>query len=810
MPRDFAPRFRPTPLALALGLLMTLSFPASVQAQTNPAQIRQQEYDLPAGPLAASLNRISRDAGLTLTVDAATIGNRQAAPVKGRMGAEQALRQALSGSGLELIRTDLGSYTLRPIPTAKNEPVLPAVNVKAALEGETAWGPVHGYVARRTATGTKTDTPLAEIPQVVTVVTRDQMDDQGAPSLQDALRYSAGVVSARGINLTDDSFNLRGFAAGLATTDTAVYRDGMRQALGIYASTVEPYGLERVEVLKGPASVLFGQVAPGGVINVVTKRPSQEPLHEVQFQTGSYNRRQVGVDLGGPVDAQGEWSYRLTAMTRDADSMTDHIPDRRTYIAPALTWRPSTDTSLTLLASYQETRTAYNWGLPVAGTAKANPLGELPRNLFTGEPGFDKWETKTSTVGYLLEHRFNETWNLRQNLRYYRSEMVWNSAYGSGLQANQRLLNRFAYMRNDEYQALTVDNQMEAKWRHGEFEHTSLIGIDYLNAPATRKERRGTVAALDLYAPVYGATVTPNANLSRNADTSTIQTGLYAQEQLKYQQHWVFLVGLRQDWARSSTKDLLAKTITSQQQSALTGRTGVVYLFDNGLSPYVSYAKSFEPATGTDFNGKAFNPLTGKQTELGLKYQPLGSNSSVTAALFDLRRSNVLTTDPDPAHIGYQVQTGEIRSRGLELEAATKVGKNLDLLASYAHTDAKVTKSNGADLGTVPSGVPKQTIALWARYSFNTPELQGLQIGAGVRRIMGTSGYVLGSTPTPDKLPDYSVVDALVAYDTGAWRAALNVNNLFDKKYIQSCYYATTTCFYGAERSAVASLTLRW
>jgi len=725
---------------------------------------------------------------------------------------------------LQATRQPNGSYVLNKVSAGTavtGETGLPVVTVTASTEQENAWGPVNGYVAKRSATGTKIDTPIIETPQALSVVTRDQMDDQGAaPALQDALRYTPGLIGTRGVNLTDDSFNLRGFAAGLATSsNTPVFRDGLREAPAMYASTVETYGLERIDVLRGPGSVLFGQVAPGGIVNVTSKRPTDAPLHEVDVQVGSHNHKQVGLDLGGPLDDEGVWSYRLTAMARDADTQTDYIPNDREYLATALTWRPSADTSLTLLASYQHTRTAYNWGLPVAGSLLANPNGELPRSLFTGEPDFDKYDTKTASLGYLFEHRFNDTWSLRQNARYYQSDMIWNSAYGSGLQAaNQQLLNRFAYIRADEYKSYNVDTQLQANWSHGVFEHTTLVGVDYSYVPWTRNERRGTVAALNLFNPTYGAVITPNAQSSRILDTDTTQVGLYLQEQVKVDKHWVLLAGLRHDWASSDISGVLtngsansAKTLVdiTNDVEATTGRVGAVYLFDNGWAPYVSAATSFEPEAGSlDYNNNPFKPTKGLQYEAGLKYEPKDLPLSMTASVFDLRRSDVLTTDPN--HVGYSVQTGEIRSRGFEFEAKGKITRNVEAIAAYTFTDAKITRSTNGDEGTAPAGVPRHNLALWGTYRLPQEAMRGFKIGVGVRRIIGTSGYVLGSTPTPATLPAYNVVDAMVSYEHGPWTTSLNIGNLFDKTYVQSCYYSTTSCFYGDGRNAILRATYRW
>lgn len=802
--------------------LASAAAPTMALAQATEAQARI--YSIPPGSLEDTLNRFGREAGILLSFIPENTANQRSPGLQGSYSVEAGLASLLAGSGLQATRQSNGSYVLtrsQGATGASGDASLPRITVTASREQESPWRSAPGYVAKRTASATKTDTPTIEAPQALSVVTRDQMDEQGAaPALQDALRYTPGLIGTRGVNLTDDSFNLRGFAAGLATSsNTPVFRDGLRESPAMYASTVESYGLERIDVVRGPGSVLFGQVAPGGIVNVTSKRPTDVPLHELEVQAGSHNHRQVGMDLGGPLDEEGAWSYRLTAMARDADTQTDYIPNDREYLAAALTWRPTVDTSLTLLASYQHTLTAYNWGLPVAGSVLSNPNGQLPRSLFTGEPGFDKYDTETTSVGYQFEHRFSDTWRLRQNARYFHSDMIWNSAYGSGLQtANQQLLNRFAFIRADDYTSYNVDTQVQASWRHGMFEHTTLTGVDYSFVPWTRNERRGTVAALNLFNPNYGATITPNAQPSRVLQTDTTQIGVYLQEQIKIDKQLVLVAGLRNDRARSDISGYLtngsassARTPVNLQNevTATTGRVGAVYLFDSGWAPYVSTSTSFEPESGSvDYNNQPFKPTRGLQHEAGLKYEPAGQPLSVTAAVFDLTRNDVLTADPN--HTGYSVQTGEIKSRGFEFEAKGKPTSNWETVAAYTLTDAKITRSNNGDEGKSPAGVPRHNIALWGTYRFPQEALRGLKTGVGVRRIMGTSGYVLGATPTPAELPDYTVVDAMIGFEQDAWTYTLNISNLLDETYVQSCYYATTTCFYGDGRNAIARAIYRW
>ncbi|MEN0107927.1 MAG: TonB-dependent siderophore receptor [Pseudomonas sp.] len=801
-----------SPLALALALGFSAAGLCSNHAlAADSVAASQRHYDVPAGPLGQALSRFAAQAGVLLSFEPAITAGKQTPGLQGRYSVSEGFARLLQGSGLQLTGSDAGGYQLQPSPQGSAS--LPAASITADSTWDSAIGPDVGFVAKRSLTATKTDTPLSETPQAVSVVTRDQLDAQGASSsLQDSLRYTAGVTSARGVNRTDDSFNLRGFAAGLASTEPAIFRDGLRN-YGTYASTIEAYGAQRVEVLKGPASVMYGQAAPGGVINVVSKRPTQEPLHQLDLQYGSNDHRQIGLDLGGPLDEDGVLSYRLTVMKRESDTMTDHVPDNRDYVAGALTWQPSDATSLTVLGGYQHSKTRYNMGVPVMGSVRDNPLGDVSRHFFAGEPDFDDWDTNVSWLGYQFEHHFNDVWTFRQNSRYQESTLAWDSAYAYALDANQHEVDRFAYSRRDRYHTYAVDNQLQAQWQHGDFEHTSLVGLDYLYGQWDYKVRRGAAPNLDIFDPHYGSPISLNSGYSADEFSTTKRTGLYAQDQIKYADHWIFLVGGRQDWSKDEGEYRLYDLKSKADSDAFTGRLGLMYLFDNGLAPYASYTEAFEPVNDLDADGNQFDPIESQQYEVGIKYAPPGTDASLTVSLFDLRRQNVVTNDVfDVAR-----QTGETRSRGVEVEGVASLNANLDIIANYTYTDIEITKSdyidgNGqAEKGTAPPGVPEHSISLWANYSLHDGALKGLSVGGGVRRLIGTSGYVLESSPTQDKLPAYTVVDALLAYDIDpSWRLALNANNLLDEKYVQSCYYASTMCYYGEERNVVASVRYNW
>ncbi len=787
---------------LAAGLLAVS--PQGLSAQPAPATARTAvDFDIPPLPLDQAITRFAVQSRLQVIAPGDLTANRRSPGVRGVLAPAAALDRLLAGTGLAFRFSDATTATLIPAPATTGGSVNPdvvtlgAVTVDArTAQAETAWSPVDGFVATRSATATKTDTPLIETPQSVAVVTRDQIDAQAAQTLGDALRYTAGVNKVQGFNRTDDAVNIRGFQSSASN----LFRDGMRAQFNIYDSMSEPYGLERIEVLKGPASVLYGQSAPGGVVNVVTKRPKFESFGEIEIEGGNFHRKQAATDFGGNLDAAGTWSYRLTALARDSDTMVDYIPDDKLFVAPSLAWRPSADTSLTFLGSYVKSKTAYNYGFPTQGTVQFNPNGRIATSRFLGEPGYNDFKRTSRSIGYLFEHRFDDVWQVRQNLRYadYKNDY---SDIGFGAWApGMRSVARSPYSRNDQSQFIAVDNQVQADLTTGPVRHTLLAGLDFSNWQWGRTQYNGTVAPLDLFSPVYGSPVRMGYTPATSTRQTGNQTGLYAQDSLKIFDRWIVQVGGRQDWVDQTSKNRIANVAANQNDAAFTWRAGTLYQFDFGLSPYVSYSESFTPATGVTFGGSAFEPTTGQQYEAGLKYEPRGLNASFTASVFDLKQQNVTT--PDLAHPGYSVQTGEVHSKGVELQVVATLTERLDVVGAYTYTDARVSKSNGADLGRRPAAVPQNMASLWANYTIRDGMLAGLGFGGGGRYVGQTWNLANNAT-----VPSYTVADALIRYDIGQVRLSLNAINLFDKDYVESCTYG---CFYGDRRTVIARLQYRW
>lgn len=815
MPSAVPFRFIPLAGAPLAALCSLAAVPAAAQPAAPAGAQTVRDYDLPAAPLGATLNRIAREAGLALTVDAQLVSGRSAAPVRGRLDAPQALAHALTGSGLELRRTDAGSYTLRPtapatvaavpvVATARATPTLGEVRVMAEADREVANGPVRGLVARRSATGSKTDTPIIETPQTLSVIPAEQLELLKPRDLAEALTYTAGISRAAYVDRVADQFVLRGFGGN------APYRDGMRFQVGIYDGQMEPYGLERIEVLKGAGSTLYGTLPPGGMVNTVSKQPTVEPLREVGVDLGSFNRKQLSADFGGALTADGDWSYRLTVLQRDSGTSVDYGKDDRSFVSAALRWQPSAATSLTLRAEYQRDHTIYTPGYPVYGTVLPSPYGEVPQSRFIGEPGFDGFHVNRKVAGYQLEHAFNDALTLRHGLRFYQGDIHRREAQARnyyGFTSDQRTFTRRGHERYQTSKGVTMDTSLQYKAQTGDIRHTAIVGVDYSRTTWRDEYYIYTMTDQDLFQPVYGGAMGAVQRLDDSWGTRNIrQLGVYAQDQMKIGGRWVVLAGGRQDQVRYDDSNPLTGEVTADGEKShkFSGRLGAVYLGDHGVAPFAGFSQSFQPQAGTDRVGNRFKPTEGAQFEAGVRWQPQGTDTLVSAALFQLTQKNLTVTDPDDTR--YSAQLGRVRSRGFELEARTRIGRNANLIAAYAYTDARTIESSPLspqEKDQRSALTPYNQLSAWADYGFGAWGLPGLRVGAGAR-YTGESREQNGTL----SVPAYTLLDAMASYTAGPWKLALNVKNLADKRHITAC--SSRTCFLGEPRTVVTSATYRW
>ncbi|MDC6169759.1 TonB-dependent siderophore receptor [Paucibacter sp. XJ19-41] len=782
-------------LAAAFGSLTSSYHPAAL-AQQQPAQ--SFDIKLPAQTLSSALAALSSQTGVQVFAAGDLVAGKTAPAVSGRLNARQALDRLLAGSGLSAQTSASGDLTVHRAPASLDEGTLPEVKVRAQAFREEALGPVNGIVAGRSVSGTKTDTALLEVPQSISVVGRDELDARGAQSVMEALRYVPGVtVDSYGVETRGTEWALmRGFDAN----DTSTLVDGLRLAQSTWINfQTETYGLERIEVLRGPASVTYGQVEAGGTIHRISKRPSVNALREVEVQTGTYGRKQIAADIGGALNAEGSLLYRLVGLALDTDNQLkfangDRGGNERVYFAPSLMWTPSSSTTLTLRAEAQR-NVSQGFSLYVVRNGQNT-------GLLRGDPKYLRYEQDQSQLGYQLEHRFNETWTLRQNVRYAQSSVDNRYINQAGALVGGSLP-RSARHGDDSLRQTAMDTHVQANFGHGGVTHTLLAGLDWNDARTDYKEFHavpGTTPALNLDAPAYGV-VFPSADVlmtSRTIDTR--QLGLYLQDQIKFDQRWVLTLGGRDDVVKTRSHNRRNGLRDSQRDHAFSGRAGLSYLAGHGVVPYISYAESFVPQNLKTSAGDPYKPTRGKQWEIGVKVQPADGKSLFTAAWFDLTKTHVETYDPA---IDDYLQTGEIRSKGLELEAKTRLLQGLDLHGAYTFNSVKVTQSRNTDLGKTPIQVPRQLASVGLDYALNGL-LQGLSFGAGLRYV----GKRYDDAANTKTTASFTLVDAALRYEHQHWRFALNVANLLDKQYVASRAYGGY--YPGAERSLTLSAKYRF
>jgi len=785
--RSLPPRLQPRRLSkaicIALALYGVAASPALLAAEPTS---RVAIADVQGGPLDQALSFYAERAGITLSYSPQVVRGLVSPGSTGAQSVEEGLSQLLRGTGLVAEKSASG-YVVRP-QTADDSYQLQPVTIEAAPT-QSAFAPVPGYFASNASTATKTDLPILQTAQSISVVTAGQIADRKVDRVEDAVAYSAGVrTGSSGLDPRFDQINIRGFD----TTMSADFLDGLRQPyngwLSIYGT--EAYALERIEVLKGPASVLYGQISPGGMVNRVSKRPSLQAKNQVEIQAGNHDHRQGQFDVGGQLDEQGDVLFRTVGVYRDARYDIEQLNNDVRLLAPSLSWQIDPATSLTLLAQYQERETA------------ASPMlyqdGDRLTDFWQGDEYFDKLGQRQWTFGYEFEHAFNDTFSLQQNLRYGQLDTTNQYLQPNGTITNG-VMERYAVGVYEDMESVSSDTRLVSRFATGELQHTLLTGWDYTWFDSSVLYATGPAPSIDMNAPDYHQPVARPGNPLSDQDSLTQRSGIYLQDQVELDR-WRLSAGMRRDWVHVRTSDNLSDSNSKVSDSATTYQLGALYLFDNGLAPYASYAESFLPQSGSNAAGP-LKPTEGKQYEIGLKYQPPGTSTMFTASLYHLTQENVSTRDPlDPLNT---VQTGEQVSRGLELEAVADLSERLHLTASYSYNDPEITKSNDGDEGNDPKNVPRHLAALWLAYKLPS----GLGFGAGARY----TGSVYGNDMNTVKSEDYTLFDAGVHYDFAGdldgVRLAVNARNLTDKQYVncQDGY-----CYRGEARSVVTSLSYSW
>lgn len=700
----------------------------------------------------------------------------------------------------------------QPAPVAQPVPAAAPATIPVASDSngngqEDPKGHVNGVIATAATSGTKTGTPIIETPQGISVVTADQIAAQGATSIGAATRYSPGIrAESFGDDNRNDWFIIRGFSA----QETGLYLDGLQLFSTAFATwKLEPQGLERIEIIRGPSSVLYGGGNPGGLVNAVSKRPDPDAKQSVTVGVDEWGNTYGAADLGGRIAGVDGAFWRLNVLGRIGDTQVDDVKNDRAYVAPTLAFKIDDATKMTVIASYQYDKTAIQNFLPYVGTVVAAPFGKIPTSLNTNNPDYGSFKREQFNIGYEVEHKFSEDLAFRQNFRYGHLEVDLLGLYGGGYAspptAGSASLTRYNFITTPSVDQFTVDNQLEYLVRTGPLSHKILVGLDYKNYSIDDNQGFSFGTTLDLVHPIYTAVTAPSTRYILGNITQQ-QTGIYLQDQIKIEKLTIALSG-RHDWVTTDrTDDLSGGAKTSGDDSAFTGRAGAIYNFDNGLAPYIAYSTSFNPLVGTNgLTGKLLEPESGKGWEGGVKFEPKGSKLRLTASYFDISRTNVPVTIYTPAFATNQ--TGEQSSKGWEFEALATPVPGLNLIASYTNFDLKVVNDlNTTAIGKVPAGIPTETAAFWFDYTLQSGPLKGFGGSLGARYV-GKSYADVANTLA---VPSVWLGDAALHYEWGNnWKVALNVTNFTDEAYVSSCSDANS-CFYGERRKALLSATYKW
>ncbi|MEE1672996.1 TonB-dependent siderophore receptor [Agarivorans aestuarii] len=672
---------------------------------------------------------------------------------------------------------------------------------------------VLGKTYRNTAT--KTSLLPEETPQSISTIDRETLDLRGVNSVAEALRYVPGVhTQLRGGAVSRlDLYNIRGF------TNYQNYYDGLQLQYNAWnlQPQIDAIAVEQVEVFKGPTSVLYGAMPPGGMVNMIAKRPTMERATDVSIASGSHNLAEATIDSRGQI-GDSNVAYRFIGKASKKDGMADTSKEERYVIAPSIDWHVSDKTLVNLNAYYQnDPHAGIYTTMPAYGTVLDNPNGKLSKNLFTGDQNWNKFEREFGLYGIKINHEFSNNWTLLHATRYLDGKALQHNTYNVGLEADGRTLYRRAYLTDEKSQGWTTDTQLAGIFDTGVVEHNLLIGFDWQQLDSQVTYYDGMTAPIDIYNPdnnqlnpneVYDYIKgNPDGYNQRNSYKTT-QTGLYLQDQMRIDR-LIVMAGARLDSYKSDSTFHLSNSSAVVDQNNTSFRIGGLYEFDNGISPYINYADSFEPVPGADKDGNVFEPSKGKQWEGGVKYNSADMSQMLNLAAFHITKEGALTKDPNGSLPHHQIQVGEQVSQGIEAEGRWWVSHNLDISASYTYQDVEITKDNSGLEGKTPVWVPDQLANIWANYHFYNGNLDGLTLGGGVRYIGETQIDAANSST----VAGYTVADVSLNYGLGRFGSgmensavSLAVTNLFDEESY-TCY-DTLNCWANDERRVVARIKM--
>lgn len=671
--------------------------------------------------------------------------------------------------------------------------------IVTAQPAETAATPTEGYTAKMSKGATKTDRSLITTGQSISVVTRQQMEDQGATDVNQALNYTAGAfTNFAGAATRYDTVSLRGFHGGDVDN---IFLDGLRMMsdAGSYnVLQVDPWFLDRIDVIKGPSSALYGQTVPGGLVMETAKRPQFTQEGHFRLSTGTNNSNGAAFDYTNAINDQ--WAFRLTGITRNSDTQYDHTREEKYAISPSLLWQPDEDTSLLLRAYLQKDPSGgYHGAVPGDGSITEHNGRKLSNGFYDGDSSLDQFKRSEQIYSAEFAHRFNDTWAFRSNASYSHSNVDLDQIYQSGWNtANPDLLNRYYSGSRSSLDAFAIDNQLEADFATGEMAHKVVLGAEYHQYKNALSDASGLASQLNA---TTGKATGANPNYTfLNSQRRYYQTGVYLQDEMTWNKWHLDLSG-RYDRIVSQTENDDEGTKYRRQDDHMGGRAALLYAFDNGISPYASYSQAITPQSLSGQDHNLLKPTTSEQYETGVKYQPVGTSDLYSVAIYDLTQKDVGNRVVEGS---YYKPAGKVHSQGIEVEAHNQLTPRLSTLANYTLNHVRYKDSVDGNDGHTPYVTPNSMASAWAKYQFD----YGLSIGTGVRYI----GKQWADNENTTRLPSVTLFDASVRADLGVWNRHLkgafmqvNANNLTDRDYISACY-GTSYCYWGAERTIVATV----
>ena len=775
-----------------------------------------QDRPIPSATTSCSISDEAASVPLTIRVADGTGALISRAEVRLQCGATD-ISGITGDDGMVVLRGRPGSYTLLShvpgfaetkleVQIPSTETIAVTMDVGSATDTVNVSGD-SGFVPFASNAGSKTNALLIEVPQSISIVSQKEMEARNVVTVNEALRYTPGVQTDEyGVEPRFDWLKIRGFDA----QTFGIFRDGMR--FNSLAGKLDPFELESVEILRGPSSVLYGEIPPGGLINQVTKRPLADRFTQIEGQFGAYDRRQGTFDTTGSFDDAKVFRYRLLGLIRNSNTQTNFTPDNRRLIAPALTWHPGDRTNFTVLADYQHDGSKWSQFLPASGTLyNTNPNGIIPVSTFLGEPDYDRVTRDQGSVAYTGDHLFSDGWNLHSNYRYQYIDIKAQTIAGNGFDgASQTMVSRYLFATPSINRFNTVDTRALRRFKTGNWEQTVLFGYDYqhINQRATSYYLFG-VGDLNIYNPVYGQTTIPTGAPYLNDNSLLQQHGLYAQDQLKYRDHLILTLGGRQDFAKNDVTNFNGAANFSHLDNRFTGRAGVTWLTDSGIAPYFSYSTSFLPNAATYVVNATTNlstdpakPSDARQIEGGVKIQPRTINSFITASVFQINETNVLVADSSYN----EHQDGEVRSRGVELEGIASLSHGLNLHGGYTFTATNNLKDvTTANIGKWLPQTPREQVSALADYTHPGGRLAGLGGNFGVRFVGSNAADAANSF----FIHNYTLLDGGVRFGYRHTLFSVNATNLTDRRYVATCT-GLNACYYGYARNVIGSVAYRF